>query len=90
VTICTFTFFILIFFTYIARCADKSLYTGYCANLTDRENTHNLGKGAKYTRGRLPLKIIYSEEFETKSQAMKREAQIKKLKRLDKEKLIKG
>jgi putative endonuclease len=75
---------------YIARCADDSLYSGACKDLEERENKHNSGKGAKYTRARLPIKIVYSEEFPTLSEALKREAQVKKLKRVDKEKLLDG
>jgi putative endonuclease len=76
------------FFTYIARCSDDTLYTGYCADMAEREKTHNERKGAKYTRARLPIKIIHSEEFQTKSDAMKREAEIKKLTKHQKEALI--
>lgn len=74
--------------TYLARCADGTLYTGYCADLEAREKKHNEGVGAKYTRGRLPVKIVYSESFETKSEAMKRENEIKAMTRQFKEKLI--
>ncbi len=77
------------YFTYLARCKDKTIYTGYCADLKDREEKHNLGQGAKYTRHRRPIKIVYSEEFDSMSGAMKREAEIKKLTRQQKEKLIK-
>jgi putative endonuclease len=76
------------FYVYIARCNDDSLYTGYTNDLKEREKKHNDGEGARYTRGRGPVKIVYSEEFETKSEAMKREYAIKRLKRGDKEKLI--
>ncbi len=74
------------FHIYIAKCSDDTLYTGYCRSLEDREKVHNDGKGAKYTRNRRPIKIVYSEKFKTKSAAMKREFEIKKLSR--KEKLI--
>lgn len=77
------------YFIYIARCTDETLYTGYTVNLEARESIHNKGKGAKYTRARLPIKIIYSESFDTKSEAMKREYSIKKMTRLKKELLIK-
>ncbi len=77
------------FYVYIARCNDDSLYTGYTNDLKEREKKHNEGDGARYTRGRGPVEIIYSEEFETKSEAMKREYAIKRLKRGDKEKLTK-
>ncbi|PIR49485.1 endonuclease [Candidatus Peregrinibacteria bacterium CG10_big_fil_rev_8_21_14_0_10_54_7] len=63
---------------YIARCADCSLYCGSCKDLQSREDTHNTGKGAKYTRSRRPVKISYSEEFPTLSEAMRREAEVKR------------
>lgn len=76
------------YFVYIAKCADKTLYTGYTNDLKHRERTHNLGKGAKYTRARLPVKIVYSELFKTKGRAMSRESEIKSWKRLKKLRLI--
>ena len=76
------------YFVYIARCNDDSLYTGYTNNLKRRETAHNEGKGARYTRGRRPVEIVYSEGFGTKSEAMKREYQIKILKKDAKEMLI--
>lgn len=72
------------FFTYILECADKTLYTGYTDNLEKRVETHNSGKWAKYTRGRLPVVIKYYEAFATKSEAMKRENEIKKMKKYEK------
>jgi putative endonuclease len=77
------------FYFYLARCSDNSLYAGYCVNLKDREKTHNEGKGAKYTRARRPVEIIYSEKFATRSEAMQREAAVKKLTKIEKEKLAK-
>lgn len=77
------------FYCYIARCNDNSLYTGTCVNLNEREKTHNNGKGAKYTRQRLPIKFVYNETFKTLSAARKRECQVKKLTRQEKENLIK-
>lgn len=77
------------FYAYIARCKDKTLYAGYCKDLEAREKKHNIGKGAKYTKYRTPIKIVYSEQFENKSDAMKREREIKKLSRKEKENLIK-
>ncbi|MBT4210014.1 MAG: GIY-YIG nuclease family protein [Candidatus Komeilibacteria bacterium] len=74
---------------YLARCSDNSLYAGYCADLKQRENKHNSGDGAKYTRQRRPVKIVYSEEFDSISKAMKREAQIKGWKKEKKEELAK-
>jgi putative endonuclease len=76
------------YYFYIARCNDNSLYSGYCKDLSDRENAHNSGKGAKYTRSRSPVKIIYSEKFESQSEAMQREAEIKKWSKSDKERLV--
>lgn len=75
-------------YVYMVRCSDGTLYTGYTNDLKNREAKHNEGKGAHYTRIRRPVNIVYSEEFETKSEAMKREHQIKSLKREDKERLM--
>lgn len=71
------------------KCSDGSLYTGYTVNLEKRLFTHNQGMASKYTRGRLPVELVYYEELETKSEAMKREIAIKKLTRDDKLKMIK-
>lgn len=76
-------------YTYILECSDKSLYCGWTDDIEKRVKTHNEGKGAKYTKARLPVKLVYFEEFYTKSEAMKREAAIKKMNRKDKLKLIK-
>lgn len=75
-------------FFYLARCNDNSLYAGTCIDVKEREATHNEGKGAKYTRSRLPIKIIYTETFETLSEARKREAAVKKLSKTQKEELL--
>ncbi|MGL5150687.1 MAG: GIY-YIG nuclease family protein [Clostridium sp.] len=75
-------------YIYILRCGDNSLYTGWTNNLEKRFNDHKSGNGAKYTRGRGPLEIVYIEEFEDKSIAMKREYAIKKLSKIQKEDLI--
>lgn len=72
--------------TYILKCSDNSLYTGWTNDIEHRVKMHNEGKGAKYTRGRGPVKLVYLEEFETKQEAMSREAKIKRLSR--KEKLL--
>lgn len=77
-------------YTYILRCGDGSLYTGWTNNLEKRLEAHNAGRGGRYTRSRLPVKLVYSESFDTKKEAMRREAAIKKLTRQEKEKLIKG
>jgi putative endonuclease len=84
-------------YIYILKCADSTLYTGYTTDIGKRESEHN-GKGdtasaqnlgAKYTRSRRPVKLIYSEQFATKSEAMKREYEIKQLTRERKLALIK-
>lgn len=76
------------FHVYLARCADGSLYAGFCADLAARETAHNAGKGAKYTRSRLPVKIVYSEECATRSDALKREYAVKSLSKEEKERLV--
>jgi putative endonuclease len=73
---------------YIVECRDKSLYTGITNNLEKRIETHNSGKGAKYTRARRPIKLKYYEEIENKSLALKREFAIKQLTRAQKNQLI--
>ena len=78
------------FFVYILKCSDASLYTGYSVDVEERLNTHNKGLGAKYTRGRLPVQLVYQESLPTKSEAMKREYEIKKLSRSKKLELIKS
>lgn len=75
-------------FVYIILCKDNTLYTGYTTDILKRFDAHKEGKGAKYTRARKVLKIVYVEQLESKSLAMKREYEIKKLKRVDKELLI--
>ena len=74
----------------MVECGDGSLYTGWTDNLTKRMYTHNLGKGAKYTRSRLPVRLVYYEIHTSKEIAMKREYAIKKLPRKDKLLLIDG
>ena len=76
------------YFAYIIRCADGTLYTGYTDDIVRREAVHNSGRGAKYTRSRLPVKMVYHESFATRSEAMKRECAIKRLSREQKLKLI--
>ena len=73
---------------YILRCGDGSLYTGWTNDLDKRVQTHNTGKGGKYTRSRLPVSLVYSEKLDSKEAAMKREAEIKKLKKSEKEKMV--
>lgn len=79
-----------IFFTYLVRCSDDTLYTGYTNDLEERIKRHNMGKAAKYTRARRPVELVYYETFPTKREAMVREATIKKLTRQQKIRLIKG
>jgi len=76
-------------YVYILRCADNTLYTGWTNDLGKRIKAHNSGKGAKYTKARKPLELIYFEEYKTKKEAMKREYEIKQLARSKKEELIK-
>lgn len=75
-------------YTYILECSDGSLYCGWTNNIERRVLAHNEGRGAKYTRGRAPVKLVYLETFETKEEAMSREFHIKKLSREDKLRLI--
>lgn len=75
-------------YTYIVECADGSLYCGWTNNLEKRIADHNAGKGAKYTKTRLPVKLVYYEEFDTKEEAMSREWHIKQLRREKKMELI--
>ncbi|MFC3210649.1 GIY-YIG nuclease family protein [Planomicrobium okeanokoites] len=69
---------------YVLECADNSYYAGYTNDLQKRLETHNAGKGAKYTRARGPVKMIHSEEFETKPEAMKAEYAFKQLTKVKK------
>lgn len=75
-------------YTYIVECADGSLYCGWTNDLEKRIMDHNAGKGAKYTKTRLPVKLVYHEEFDTKEEAMSREWHIKQLRREQKIELI--
>lgn len=76
------------YFVYILECADGTLYTGITNDLDKRIKTHNTGKGAKYTRGRGPVKLRYFEEFEGRGLATRREMEIKKLEKDEKLSLI--
>ena len=78
------------YFIYLVECSDRSYYCGYTNDLNKRIETHNKGNGGKYTKRRLPVELIYSEEFETRSEAMKRECAIKKFSRRQKEELVRG
>ena len=77
-------------YTYILKCSDGTYYTGWTNDLDKRLKAHNGGKiGAKYTRNRRPVTLVYYEEFQGKQEAMKREYAIKQLTRKEKENLIK-
>jgi putative endonuclease len=78
----------IVHFVYVAECADGSLYTGYTNDMAKRIEAHNDGRGAKYTRGRRPVKPVYTEGYATKEEALRREAQIKRLRRKKKLQLI--
>lgn len=71
-------------YTYMVECSDGTLYTGWTNDLEKRVKNHNLGKGAKYTRSRLPVRLVYYETHATKQEAMKREYAIKHMSRKDK------
>ena len=75
-------------FVYMLRCRDDSIYTGITNSLTKRIEAHLSGHGSKYLRGRLPLKLVYKENFLDRSAASKREIEIKKLQKNEKELLI--
>ena len=76
-------------YTYILECSDGTLYCGWTNDLEKRLTAHNSGKGAKYTKSRLPVKLVYNETFTTPNEAMSREYAIKKMTRSEKIKLIK-
>ena len=75
-------------YMYIVECSDQSLYTGWTNDLSRRMKAHNAGRGAKYTKSRRPVKLRYWETFDTKQEAMSREAQVKRLTRAQKLELI--
>jgi len=72
------------YYIYILKCSDNTLYTGYTNDIETRVKKHNLGKGSKYVRSRLPAVLIYSEKFDNKVSAMQREYEIKSWNRVDK------
>ena len=80
----------MMWFVYMLRCRDNSIYTGITNNLDKRIGTHMSGYGSKYLRGKLPVELIYKENFSDRSSASKREIEVKKLKKKDKELLIKS
>ena len=75
-------------YTYLLQCADGTLYCGWTNHLEKRVEAHNAGKGAKYTKSRRPVILVYYEEYETKSEALRRGAAIKKLSRQEKLRMI--
>lgn len=75
-------------YTYLLKCADGTLYCGWTTCLEKRVKVHNEGHGAKYTKPRRPVELVYYEQFDTRREAMQREAAIKKLTRAQKLKLI--
>lgn len=75
-------------YTYILECKDGTYYTGWTNNLEKRLKDHNDGKGAKYTKSRLPVALVYYEEYQTKEEAMRREYAIKRMTRNEKSDLI--
>lgn len=75
-------------FVYILKCGDNTLYTGYTTDVSRRVKMHEQGKGAKYTRGRGPFKVMYTAQYPTKSEAMQVEYQLKQLTRKEKEQVI--
>ncbi len=81
---------LLMHFVYIVRCKDGSLYTGYCRDTGARIRAHNTGRGARYTSGRRPVRLVYSEAFDTLSAALKREYELKQWPRVKKQALVKA
>ena len=75
-------------YTYILVCGDGSLYTGWTTDVERRVAAHNAGQGAKYTRSRLPVELVYTEEYEDRHEALSREWHIKRMSHAEKEKLI--
>lgn len=75
-------------YVYLVRCADDSIYCGWTTDLKKRVRAHNSGQGAKYTRSRRPVKLVYAEEFEEKQEALSREWHLKRLNRAEKLRLI--
>ncbi|MFB6254555.1 MAG: GIY-YIG nuclease family protein [Halobacteriaceae archaeon] len=75
-------------YVYIVECSDGTLYTGYTTNISRRIQEHNAGNGAKYTQGRQPVELVYSESHDTRSTALSREYEIKQLPRSEKDKLV--
>ncbi|MGY4691901.1 GIY-YIG nuclease family protein [Salibacterium sp. K-3] len=75
-------------YVYILECGDGSFYTGYTTDLVQRLRMHEQGKGAKYTRGRGPFRLVYQQVFDSKTEAMRMEYEVKQWNRKDKEKFL--
>ncbi|MCI7812995.1 MAG: GIY-YIG nuclease family protein [Lachnospiraceae bacterium] len=75
-------------YTYVIECSDGTYYTGWTNHLEERVKTHNAKKGAKYTKSRTPVRLVYYETFATKQEAMRREYEIKQMNRTQKEKMV--
>ncbi|MFH1328319.1 MAG: GIY-YIG nuclease family protein [Candidatus Bathyarchaeota archaeon] len=76
------------FYVYMLECSTGELYTGHTVNLKRRIEAHNTGKGAKFTRSRIPAKLVYSEKYKSRKEAMHRERQLKRKTRKEKKELI--
>ena len=76
------------YYVYMLRCSTGELYTGYTTNLRKRVETHNKGQGSRFTKARLPVKLVYSEKLRSRKEAMRRERQIKRKSRKEKIQLI--
>ena len=87
---CLFSNRMIRHYVYIVRCADRTLYTGYARDPEDRARVHNTGRGARYTCGRRPVRLVYSESFDTIGDALRRERQLKRLPKAAKEALVAG
>ena len=77
-------------YVYVLECADGTFYTGYTTDVERRVSEHDAGDGAKYTRGRTPVELVYTEEFASRSAAMSREYELKQLSRREKERVVGG
>ncbi|PEN14141.1 endonuclease [Longibacter salinarum] len=77
-------------YVYILECCDGTYYTGYTTDVERRVEEHNAGTGARYTRGRTPVDVVYTESYDSQSAAMSREYAIKQLRRGQKERLVSG
>jgi putative endonuclease len=77
-------------YVYVLECADGTFYTGYTTDVERRVSEHDAGDGAKYTRGRTPVELAYTEEFASRSAAMSREYELKQLSRAEKERVVGG